>query len=158
VGEKDRNRPGGVFAVAAFAADGRIGVPDRAQGIEAGFAVHANVFVKRHNNILNPESYQVNGRLYSFEGYFNNVEGWKVGSVEGWKNGRMEGWKPGRLEHGRSQDVGKRAYVLPQFRLFVPGLGRIGEKPVDVAAIVTNQAIGRYVCPVEFEEGGQGSV
>jgi hypothetical protein len=101
VGEEDRNGPRGVVALAVFAGDRRIGILDRAQDIEAGFAVYTNVFVERHNNILNPESYQVNGRLYPFKGYL--------------------------------------------FQLVF-----LWQKPVDVAAIVTNQAIRRYVCPVEF--------
>lgn len=109
VGEKDRNRPRGVVALAAFAGDGRIGILDRAQDVEAGFAVHTNVFVERHNNILNLEHYQVNGRLYPLKGYLVQL-------------------------------------------IF------LWEKPVDVATIVTNQANRRYVCPVQFEERGQGGV
>ena len=73
--------------MAVFAGDRRIGVLDRAKDVEAGFTVHANVFVERHIYILNLERREVNGRLYSFEGYFDNVEGWKSERLEGWKSG-----------------------------------------------------------------------
>ena len=172
VGEEDGNGPRSVVAVAVFAGDRRIGILDRAQDVEAGFAVQTNVFVERHNIILNLESNRVNGRLYSFGGYFNNVEDWKVGSVE---VGRLQdanrklapSTRSGGLARPRSGDLGDqraltavrelyRAYR--RFKLSRFGLCRIWEKPVDVTAIVTDQAIRRYVCPVEFEEGGKGSV
>jgi hypothetical protein len=122
VGEEDGNGPRSVVAVAVFAGDRRIGILDRAQDVEAGFAVQTNVFVKRHRNILNPEYYRVNRRLYLFKGYLVLV-------CKGFDRGLV--------------------FIHLIF---------LWEKPVDVAAIVTNQAIRRYVCPVEFEEGGQGSV
>jgi hypothetical protein len=103
MGEEDGNGPRGVVAMAVFAGDRRIGILDRAKDIETGFAVHTNVFVERHNIILNPESNRVNGRLYPFGGYFNNVKDWKVG--------RVEGWKIGRMEDGRLQNAGCRMQI-----------------------------------------------
>ena len=38
----------GVFALAVMAGDGRVGVLHRTQGIKAGTAIQADVFVERH--------------------------------------------------------------------------------------------------------------
>ena len=65
--------------------------------------------------------------------------------------------RSGRIFQPRSGDLGDQRAV-EGLLLSRSVLGRIWEKPVDVAAIVTNQTIRRYVCPVEFEEGGKGSV
>ena len=48
VGEKHGKQAGSVFALAVMAGDGRVGVTHRTQGIKAGTAIQADVFVERH--------------------------------------------------------------------------------------------------------------
>jgi len=48
MGEEQRDHARGVFALAFLAGDRSVGIRERAECVEAGAAVKANVFVKRH--------------------------------------------------------------------------------------------------------------